>query len=471
MTMAVSGAPLVLVDESSGVRYIKGKENVLFDTGIRISRKDYDGIPRTGRTLMSLMHEAAKNPANCGWDFDAAVKTKELRRLPAAREELGPATQAAPSILPDPTLRKAIKDRAGVEWVNNGTVPVIPTSTAPVAGTAPIVESAKEKEKVGRVKAFFKAPHTDIILMLVAIALLCITMSVYHTYSFLVLSGKSHIVAFVASLAMALYSASAFTAARHVHSDDGIGIVTRTLFSLFLVLTGSFVIVFSVFSTTNVSYDQFEIRLTEKKMVAVESDEDVQAQRELLSSVDAEIARLDSDIERYEERLADAYKEMNKPVPEISNAEDEAQRSVDNRNRARVLDERYLARKDYTAIEKQLIAAKEERKAFVSQKATKIEEHAKEQKVAVAERKDAYDLVSSILGIERDTISFVIYVIPSAFFDVVAPFAFAVALMLNDRRNGKVLKRKPTVFGNIARALLSKIGTRITGGTNGNDAR
>lgn len=467
--MAVSGSPLVLVDESSGVRYIKGKENVLFDTGIRISRKDYDGIPRTGRTLMSLMHEAAKNPANCGWDFSAAVKTKELRRLPAAREELGPATQAAPSITPEPPIRKAIKDRAGVEWVNHGTVPVMPTSTAPVAGTAPTVEAANEK--VGRVKAFFKAPHTDIILMLVAIALLCITMSVYHTYSFLVLSGKSHIVAFVASLAMALYSASAFTAARHVHSDDGIGIVTRNLFSLFLVLTGSFVIVFSVFSTTNVSYDQFEIRLTEKKVVAVESDEDVQAQRELLSSVDAEIARLDGDIERYEERLADAYKEMNKPVPEISNVEDEAQRSVDNRNRARVLDERYLARKDYAAIEKQLSAAKEERKAFVSQKTTKIEEHAKEQKVAVAERKDAYDLVSSILGIERDTISFVIYVIPSAFFDVVAPFAFAVALMLNDRRNGKTLKRKPTVLGNIARALLSKIDTRITGGTNGNDAR
>ena len=442
----VRATPLVYTDTDTGLRYIKGTENVLFDNGVKVRRADFDSRVVNRKTVAALVEEAAKRSENRGWDFNLALETRDLRR---AKESAAIITSSnsAPPVQTAPRVVKA-------------------QSAKPATAEPPVARLHELARDVVTAKArsFFQAPHTDVMLILVVVALLCFTMSVYHTYNFLVLSGKTHVVAFAASLAMALYSSSAFTAARHVSSDRGIGTISRFFFSLFLVLTGCFVIVFSVFSTTNVSYDQYEARQKEKVEAIIEDSDELSVQDERIAEITQRIDEADAEIAKYSAQADQMYLVMNKPVPEVSIDEDTEARAVANKNRQRVLDERYIARRDHASIEAKIASAKDKREPLIEKLDATRNEKIEGTETVVASRKDAYDLVSSKIGMSKDTLSFVVYVIPSAFFDVVAPFAFAIVLMLNDRRSGKVLKRETGMVGNAAKVIANRLLNKIIGG-------
>jgi hypothetical protein len=58
------------------------------------------------------------------------------------------------------------------------------------------------------------------------------------------------------------------------------------------------------------------------------------------------------------------------------------------------------------------------------------------------------------LGTTETNIQFVVYLIPSVFFDVIAPFAVAIVLLLRDRRKGEVRESLIDSIMDMVRAKL-----------------
>ncbi len=436
--------PLIHLDAETGLHYIKGTSYVLFENGVRVGRSDFDNRIQNGKTAKDIVSDASSISSECDWDYEAALKTRNLVKKVGVKE-----TTRMPRKSP-PVRHEGRKE-------------VIPESpvrqeeqTVPPAAT-PRVVTAQEK-----VRGFLKMPHADIVIIMVVVAALCLTMSIYHTYNFLVSAGKSVPVSFIAAFAMALYSSSAFTAARHVYQDKGIGFITRVLFSVFLVATGTFVIVFSVFSTTNVSYDQYEQRRKEGIAEAVQTNTVVVERNEQLEEKEAEIAEVDREIAIYERDSERFYAVMSKELPVVPVTENDQERIAAEKRLAAVNAERYTARRDYNRVQSLLVTARQTRKDLIKQKEKIREDRIVSTEAAKDARKDAYDLVAGRIGVSRDTLSFVVYVIPAAFFDVVAPFAFAIVLLLKDRMQGKETKKAGAVVAAV-RAAVWRMFSRIMG--------
>ena len=466
--------PPIYLDEPSGLHYIVGKRNVLFDNGVIVPRSAFDSRASYRRTIRSLVEESAKNPDNCGWDFNNAVQTTNLAKTktrrktiirpsiddqvrteakpaqpelaekkpepivtgpssPEPKVEMAPAPEPAPEPIPEPAHPDTVEimDVTGRVRLDPPKEPPAPKpAPKPTPEPEPVVEVPFEetRKKPNPIKAFFSVPYNDVILMILFVGALCVIMSVYHTFLFLIGAGKAPWVAAVTAVAMVTFSSTAYTIARRVAQDRKIGFFQRIFFALFLVAMGTFTIGFAVFSTINVSYGQFKAQATENTDALVQKSVIVTAQSDALGDIQKQIADADADVITYTRDRERFYELMVKPLPETTDPADPVLKAAKA--------ERDAATRNYNAADKSLKAAKAARDALYAKKDSARTAHTEAVTTAVASDVTSYAAVAKRIGVSEDDFKFAIDTIPAVFFDIVAPFAIAVVMLLKDRRNG-----------------------------------
>lgn len=426
-------------DEEAGLHFIKGNRYILFENGVIVARKDFDNRIANGKTLSRLVMEAMQVPENCGWDYRHAVSTTYLERGKGGKKmEVTPDVPTVDIAMPKMEEPEVVPKETAVEEQKENTAP----DHAP--------------SRVSAFVAFMKAPYTDIILMLSVVGVLCVAMSIYHTNRFLLDSGKLPIVAITAAVSMVIFSASAFTAARHIFADKGINFLARLVFSAFLIVSGVFVIAYSVFSTTSVSYDQYRAKRDKIVEVAVTNDSGVKLNSERSSAKDASIAEAKSDVDQYTRDSLNFYSIMTRPLPQLAVSDDPAVVESSRRAVQTASSERSLATKNYDKVQARLDAAKARLQKLQDEKYSLLDEKSQVIQTVRESQSTAYKLVSDKLGIAEDTLQFIIYVIPAAFFDVVAPFAVAIVLLLKDRRSGVVARKEKSYLQKLLDKVLDR---------------
>jgi len=252
-----------------------------------------------------------------------------------------------------------------------------------------IIVEEQKKEAVKRF-LFSSAFITEAVTVCVGIG--SAVMSLYHTRLFL-METKPVWVATMVALTFILFSATAFTAARYFFGTVGL---TKLLGFAFLV-AGTAVIGFSIFSTITVSFNQYT---SATKIVAVEQDT-VNTNRVLL-----ELNR------REQEELRD----------EITRLETEAEFWKDQSWRR------------YDTIQASIDTARTRWDDLRSAETELVRETPKAVLEHTTERETVYTFVARLFKVSVDFVQFLVYVIPAVFFDVVAPFALSVVLLLEDNR-------------------------------------
>lgn len=495
--------PPIYLDEATGLHYIIGRKHVLFDNGVKVPRDAFNSRASYKKSIGVLVREAAEDPENCGWDFQHAVQTTNLARAKSRRKTtvIRPSieaqarqkpAQATPELVEEipaltpvsvaadgsvaaateqavvveadkvkPTIGAAMGSGAAAELPAGSWKTVVVQgagSEAEKKASTPIVEALREPEPApepptrptSRLRAFFSVPYNDVILMIATVGVLCAAMSVYHTFMFLVNAGKSDVVAAITAVAMVTFSATAYTVARRLLQDSGIGFIQRTFFALFLIVMGTGTIGFCAFSTINVSYSQLASRQVAATEAVVGRDVGVAGQKETLADLQAQLDSAIADVATYSTRANQLYEATIRPLPTAESPDDPALRQ------ARV--ERDAATRAYNAATKALEAAKAKRDSLYAKKAAARDAHTEAVTTAAASDVSSYAAVAKRLGTTEDTFKFIIDVIPAVFFDVVAPFAIAVAMLLKDRRNGLT---KTSAVSRLIASLTSK------GGKNG----
>jgi len=92
-----------------------------------------------------------------------------------------------------------------------------------------------------------------VFVAMLAVGLLCILMSARNTASYLLLTGMDGAIALLTGIALIIFSATSFTAAQLFLAQKGLA----KLFSIMFVVVGLTVITFSIFSTLSLNYSKF----------------------------------------------------------------------------------------------------------------------------------------------------------------------------------------------------------------------
>jgi hypothetical protein len=194
-----------------------------------------------------------------------------------------------------------------------------------------------------------------------------------------------------------LFSCTAFTAARYFFQEKG----ALCVFGWFFVAAGLAVVVYSMFSTLTVNFNQFKWRDDERAMAAAAGSETLAANgliieetRSMLDDVNREITRLEGEADFWRTRTWRRYDEFN-------------ERLTASRERREAL------RTELTRLEAERPALMEE---------------------AAVSRETVYSFLARLLKLPEDAARFFIYVVPACLYDVLAPFALSVVLMLEDKR-------------------------------------
>jgi hypothetical protein len=410
----------VHLDEETRLHYIIGRQTVLFENGVKIDRASFEARIKAKRTIAQLIEEAKKYPENCGWDFRGALHTTELARMKEANKT--PET---------PDIGKQV-------------------AKSPVRARLAEKKTFELGEIRFRAGSFFSAPYTDIIIMVLFVGLLCMAMSIYHTDMFLIETGKSPVVAIIGAVAMVTFSASAYTAARHVFQDHGIALLSRLFFSSFLVITGTATILFSVFSTVNVSYEQFRSVQKVATQAEIAVDPSVSTNAELLADKNKQLADADVEVAEYQKDRDSFLRTMNKPLPEGLDSQDPVY--------VMAVNEKVAASRNYSRSQVKLEQARAARDKLYADKDALEKGHLSAVDTASHPETTAYRMVSAKFGIVERDIEFIVYTVPAVFFDIVAPFAIAIVLLLKDRRKGI---EKLSFFDRLGRSLQEKLLGRI----------
>ena len=431
--MKSTGAQLMVpikLDEETNLHYIVGKTTVLFQNGIKLDRKAFENRVANHKTVAMLLEEAKRTPESCNWDFKKAVQTTELVRLRAAK-----------STIVDPGIKNQIRAevRKAVNLQEKLTVPspapklernvkFVAPKAAEVRATPPDRPPEVPKTALGRAKGFFSAPYTDIIIMILFVGALCLSMSVYHTDMFLLETGKTPLVAIIGAVAMVTFSASSYTAARHVFQDHGIGFLMRIFFAGFLVIAGTATIAFSVFSTVHVSSEQFKAKQQTVTQVSIAADTKVVASAVLLDDKAQQITDANDQVKRYQAQVDTFFAAMTRPLPTSLVEDDPALKQA--------IYDRAVATRNYNSTRPLLEQAVTARTKLYDAKAAQSTAHENAIETAAHPAETTYQMVASKLGLSVPDLELVVYTVPAVFFDIIAPFAIAVVLLLKDRQKG-----------------------------------
>ena len=348
--------PKIHKHRESGLEYLRGDKAVLFSNGVKIDRAEFDALKNTPGAVMARLDKClADEPLCCGWDWKYACSTGNLR------------------------LRKR---------------------------TSGLSESARAAQRRGRQadgqkKAAFRPDIFSSVLLVASVMAIVgvgsAIMSAYHTSAFLFQGGKPLWASVITGTMLILFSGTAFTAARYFFQEKG----ALVIFGWFFVAAGIAVIVYSMFSTLTVNFNQFKWRDDESAAVAVADSEALSAHeqiieetRSMLDETGGEIGRLEYEADYWRTQSWRRYDELS----------------------ARLT----AARERREELRAELVRLEAERPALMEQ--------------AAVSRETIYTFLARLLKLPEDVARFFVYIVPACLYDILAPFALSVVLLLADRR-------------------------------------
>jgi hypothetical protein len=228
-------------------------------------------------------------------------------------------------------------------------------------------------------------------------------MSAYHTASFLIAGGKPGWTGWTTGVIMIIFSATAFTLAR----------ILANKLSILVAAVGVSVVAFSMFSTVTVNFNQFAWRDEEAAVASVADSEALAAHQRLLRLNEAEIAKAEAEAERLDAE-ADHWK-----------------------NRSWAKYDQFVAEASAARRRRQELAG---RQAELELSVPELVREAAESET----ENTIYALLGRLFQAREDAVRFVVYVIPSCFYDLAAPLALSVVFLLEDRR-----RRHPVAAGGL----------------------
>jgi hypothetical protein len=227
-------------------------------------------------------------------------------------------------------------------------------------------------------------------------------MSAYHTTAFLFATGKPAWTAAITGVMLILFSVTAFTAARYVFREGG-GI--RLVGGLFVV-AGLTVVAYSMFSTLSVNYSQYKTVYNVETAVTVADSEALAAHGRLLGVNQEELDELAKEIDRLELE-AEHWRDLSWQRYDVTRAV--------------------------------LVGLREKRERFCEERRRLETEKPGLVETASVSKDTVYSFLARVMGLPEDTARFFVFVLPAVLYDVLAPFALTVVLILWDgRRKHKV---------------------------------
>lgn len=412
--------------KNTGLDYIQGREKVLFKQGgVVVLLQDFLEWDAKNIVMAQVLSLAGR-PECSGFDFDHAEKTGLLRRK--SNKEGGTEVGHAPAPAAMPPLAKTALPE--IEEPPVVDLPLPENRQEAQAKFADKVLGAWKKTWAEVTKSFKPGEqkekpaagiHSSTLLMLIVIVVVglgSLMMSGYHIITYMYHGGRSYDISVVTGVIMALFSAIAFTAARHFWMENKVS--ARIIASLFVGF-GVIVIAFAMYATMTVNYDQFKAGADAKVTVAVEASSEVKAASKREEFVQRELDRLDKAIAQ-----ADIDARRSKAAYDAENAKGaEANANI-----------RWQHWVAYDKASKASKAMTEERKPYAAEMlAPTTSVVSAEAKVKQeAESATIFGMLAKLFGIDADLVKFIMYVIPAVFYDLMSPFALTVAMMLYDER-------------------------------------
>jgi len=402
------------------LKYIVGKNIILFENGATVTKKQFQD-----EELSSLEELVRKLEGT--YDYRYALTTGYLRKKKGMAR-----------------LEEAAKLSKKIE--------------------APKITEEPKKPKPLSKNVFSSGISTVYIIIgvLFVIGLGSMIMSGYHGSLFLIMSRKPIIVAIATGCMMVLFSSTSPTAARFFFVKKSIkrGWVIAILFILFSIITVSY----SMFSTTAVNYEQFKAsavneayteEITENSKLAAEKIAlEAQLAKDEASlkeyAILMETLRQDTDKkqEEYQKTINDLNYSKSKAEARLPYVQEEdlrkAIQSQVNQYASSLrqytgylsdLQTRYWTKQDeYQESINILTESKRQKEERLSEVSISLAGSDSTVGQARDKSRTFYDFLSQMLGgVSVDKIRFIVYLIPSVFYDIMAPFAMFVIFMLIDR--------------------------------------
>jgi hypothetical protein len=364
MAESVKEKPKIHRHRDSGLRYLLGTDSVLFDNGVKCTRAEFEEMRNTAGAVTARVEKClASEPESRGWDWRYACSTGNLRRK-TDNGKLVENTRTAKR------RARQVKDAA---------------------------ESSAEDQKKA---AFRRYVLSSVFLVTVVMALVGVgsaIMSAYHTSAFLYYGGKPMWASVLTGTMLILFSGTAFTAARYFFAEKG----ALCVFGWFFVVAGLAVILYSMFSTLTVNFNQFKWKADESVVAAAAESEALTANeriigenRSMLDEANAEIARLEREAGYWRTQSWRRYDEFNAQLAP--------------------------ARERRETLRAELVRLEAERPTLMEQ--------------AAVSQETVYTFLSRLLKLPEDVARFFVYIVPACLYDVLAPFALSVVLLLADKR-------------------------------------
>jgi len=364
--------PTVHTHADTGLKFIRGTKQVLFETGIVVSREEFDRLENGG--LAEKLEELAQEPQNCSFDFAYGCTTGVLRRKKGTADLVANAR----------TERRRAKEAEAVT----------------AAQTEQPRQSDPEEQK--KVTGLFSSVFLVVVVMAI-VGVGSAIMSAYHTSTFLIEGGKPGWAGIMTGIMFILFSGTAFTAARYFLQEKG----AQKFFGVLFVIAGFAIIAYSVFSTLTVNYNQFKRIADEETSVVVEDNETLIAHDNLLTE--------------NQEALSVTEKQLERLTLEADYWRDQSWRRYDE----------FQAR----------IIAVQEEQSILRKRRVELESSRPELVVHAAESQETvYTFLARLLKIPEDVAKFFVYAAPACLYDILAPFALSIVLLLTDRRKEKEKK-------------------------------
>jgi hypothetical protein len=345
-----------------GLEYLSGVRQVLFETGVTMPRFDFDKV-KNAENFLEYLEKAAQNPANRDFDWRYACSTGQLRRRKNCADLVA-------------SVRTENRRARQVETVKR-------------------IESA-ERERT-TIRQYVFSPAFLVMVTMAIVGLGSAVMSAYHTSTFLYDGGKPAWAALMTGIMLILFSGTAFTAARYFLQEHGAICVIGLLF----IVAGLAVVVYSMFSTLTVNFNQFKWRDDEQAVIAVEGSEALAAHREQMRVL--------------EEEISDVVNEVEMLRGEADYWRTRTWRRYDG------IQELLAGRQEY------LSSLRERYRALVGETPRLVE-------VEAVSQETIYDFLGNIYKVKKDTMRFFVYIVPACLYDILAPFALSVVLLLADKR-------------------------------------
>jgi hypothetical protein len=258
-------------------------------------------------------------------------------------------------------------------------------------------EAAAGEQKKAAVRQYIFSSAFLVMVVMAIVGVGSAVMSAYHTSTFLYEGGKPAWAALMTGTMLILFSGTAFTAARYFFQEKG---ATR-VFGMLFTVAGFVVALYSMFSTLTVNFNQFKWRDDAEAAIVVENSEALAAHREQIRILEEEIDVVTREV--------DAFRE------EAAYWRTQSWRRYDS------IQERLAGRSGY------LDSLRIHYGELVGETSGLVE-------VEALSQETIYTFLGSIFKIKEDTMRFFVYIVPACLYDILAPFALSVVLLLADRR-------------------------------------